>query len=451
MLSAMASFFMDTYSVVLDVSMIQNIFQTNTREAWSLFNFKLLLYVLILGALPSVYIYKTKLLFKPIKQELLLSLKIIAIAVVVIVSQALIFNQFYFSFSRAHKEVRVYANPLFYFYSFAKYLAPDLSLNANKVAFKGRDAQVQESDTKRELVIVVVGETARADNFSLNGYHRKTNPLLEKENVYSFNNFTSCGTSTAVSVPCMFSHLDNSNFTVNKGRSEENLLDILDHAGVSVLWRDNNSDSKGVALRVEFEDFKTKDLNPVCDPECRDIGMLADLQSYIDSQNNNDIIVVLHQMGNHGPDYYNRYPPSFEKFKPVCHNDLLDECTKEEIVNAYDNAILYTDYFLSETISLLKKNMENFETTLLYVSDHGESLGEHGVYLHGLPKFMAPSEQLKVGVILWIGDSVEDIDKTTLAGKIGNPYSHDHLFHTILGLFEINSTVYNKDFDLIDH
>jgi len=300
-------------------------------------------------------------------------------------------------------------------------------------------------------VIVVVGETARAENFSLNGYQRKTNPLLEKEQVYSFKHFQSCGTSTAISVPCMFSHLDSSHFTVQKGRYQENLLDVLHHAGVNVLWRDNNSDSKDVAVRVDYEDFKTKNSNPVCDTECRDIGMLSGLQDYIDSKSDGDIIILLHQMGNHGPDYYRRYPADFEKFKPACQSDLLENCNEKEIVNAYDNAILYTDYFLSQVISFLKNNSNNFETIMVYVSDHGESLGESGVYLHGLPNFMAPDVQRDVGVIFWIGDNVEDINKKTLAEKTENKYSHDHLFHTILGLFEINSSVYNRNMDILDH
>jgi lipid A ethanolaminephosphotransferase len=249
----------------------------------------------------------------------------------------------------------------------------------------------------------------------------------------------------------MFSHLREENFSVEKGKKTENLLDVLKHAGVHVLWRDNNSDSKNVALRVAFEDFRTPEKNPVCDAECRDIGMLNGLQDYIDSNANGDIVVVLHQMGNHGPAYYQRYPASFEKFTPVCRTNLLEECSEEEITNTYDNAILYTDYFLSETIQLLKKNTDRFETAMIYISDHGESLGENGVYLHGMPNFMAPAAQRNVGAIFWFGESYEDIDRNALAKKTGGAYSHDNLFHTILGLLEIRTSVYNGNLDIVDH
>ena len=451
MVSAMASYFMDTYNTVLDTTMIGNIFQTNAQEAGDLFNFKLLLYFVLLGLLPSLYIYKVKIEYQSLNKELLGSIKVLLIAMVVISSQLFLFSKFYSSFLREHKDVRVYANPAMYIYSFTSYLTSGLDSGDQILAALGMDANIPASDIQRELVIIVVGETARADKFSLNGYQRKTNPLLEKEQVYSFYNFQSCGTSTAVSVPCMFSYLSTDDFSVDKGNRTENLLDVLKHAGANILWRDNNSDSKNVALRVPYEDFKSPEKNPVCDVECRDIGMLDGLQEYIDSKNNGDIVVVLHQMGNHGPAYYQRYPQSFEKFKPACNTNLLENCSAEKITNAYDNAILYTDYFLSETIQLLKKNSDKFETAMVYISDHGESLGEKGVYLHGLPNFMAPDTQRNVGAILWFGESYDDIDRESLVKKAGDAYSHDYLFHTVLGLLEVRSSVYDKHLDLVDH
>ena len=172
------------------------------------------------------------------------------------------------------------------------------------------------SDDQKELVIVVVGETARADHFALNGYPRPTNPRLAGESqLISFNNVSSCGTSTAISVPCMFAFNDRRSFDVDESRYLENALDVIARAGVDVLWRDNNSSSKGVADRVEYQDYKSRELNPVCDEECRDIGMLQGLQAYIDSRPK-DVLIVLHQMGSHGPAYYKRYPPEFEKFTP---------------------------------------------------------------------------------------------------------------------------------------
>jgi lipid A ethanolaminephosphotransferase len=247
----------------------------------------------------------------------------------------------------------------------------------------------------------------------------------------------------------MFSMYDRSDYDDEKGVTKENLLDVLTHAGIHVLWRDNNSDSKGVALRVQYEDYKSPTTNPDCDDvECRDDGMLSGLQDYINAQQG-DILIVLHQMGNHGPAYYKRYPKSFEKFTPACETNQLEECSEDEINNAYDNAILYTDYFLNKVISLLKQNSKDFETALVYMSDHGESLGESGVYLHGLPYFMAPDAQTNVASIIWFGDNYDELDVDSIRRKSDREYSHDNLFHTILGLMEVRTKLYKRDMDII--
>jgi lipid A ethanolaminephosphotransferase len=309
------------------------------------------------------------------------------------------------------------------------------------------------NDHHTELVIMVVGEAARADHFSLNGYEKKTNPLLENKDIINFSEFYSCGTSTAYSVPCMFSIFDRDDYSYKKGISTQNVLDVLTHTkDIEVLWRDNNSDSKGVALRVPFEDYRTSKTNTICEDngECRDEGMLVGLDEYIKKNKGKDILIVLHQMGNHGPAYYKRYPKEFEKFTPVCETNQLEQCTQEEISNAYDNALLYTDYFLTKTINFLKKYDKTHETALIYMSDHGESLGENGVYLHGLPYFMAPDSQTNIGAFMWFGEEMKkDIDMKKLHKNKEQKYSQDNLFHTLLGLFEVETKVYDKSKDII--
>ena len=114
-------------------------------------------------------------------------------------------------------------------------------------------------------------------------------------------------------------------------------------------------------------------------------------------------------MGSHEPAYYKCYPESFNTFKPACNSLELSSCTNKEINNAYDNAIFYTDYFLSHVISLLKENTPKFEITMFYISDHGESLGESGLYLHGMPYIFAPDSQTKVPLIVWASET-SDID-----------------------------------------
>ena len=284
-----------------------------------------------------------------------------------------------------------------------------------------------------------MGETARADRFSLNGYPRQTNPNLEKEELISLKNVSSCGTSTAVSVPCMFSNLTETHFSIEKSGTLENSLDVLKRNGVEVLWRDNNSDSKGVALRVDYEDFRSSKTNPVCDEECRDVGMLHDLENYINSRPGKDILIVLHQMGNHGPAYYKRYPKEFEYFKPVCKTNELSKCSQEEIDNAYDNAIRYTDYFLSQVIGLLKRYDKSHETAMLYVSDHGESLGEYGMYLHGAPKAFAPKAQTHVASVVWFGPQF-DYTLSDLRPYEKDQLTHDALFCTLLLAYELDTS-----------
>ena len=453
LVSSFSAYFMDSYHVIIDDAMIDNIVNTDIAESLDLISPKLILYLLLLGILPSALIYRVKIPNSPgFTKACFYKIRLLALSVAIIILLVLVFGSFYASFFREHKPLRFYANPSYYLYSIGKYAGKFYQSALIEVKQIGLDAKIPPSDEDRELIIVVVGETARADHFSLNGYERQTNPYLEKEDVISFKNFWACGTSTSISVPCMFSMFDRSNYSKEKANSTENVLDVLQRSGVNVIWLDNNSDSKGVALRVPYESYKTADKNLVCDVECRDIGMLENLQQYIDEHPDGDIFIVLHQMGNHGPAYFKRYPETFEQFTPACQTNQLEDCTQEEVINAYDNAILYTDYFLSRTIALLKNNTNSFESALFYVSDHGESLGENNLFLHGLPYFFAPDSQTNVPVIMWLGGEIRnEVDFASLKKNINNKYSHDNIFHTLLGLMEVQTSLYKKDMDLIIH
>ncbi len=447
LLSSLTAYFMDSYNVVIDEGMIINAIDTDVNESMDLLSVNLVLYFLILGLLPAYYIFKVKLVTGTISQEIKRKILVI-IAVAVLLAVVIIsFSKFYASFIREQKPLRYYSNPVYYIYSTGKIISKKLKDKNVKIIPVGRDAHDLDLDGKRELVILVIGETARADRFSLNNDYRQTNPLLEKQDVISLTNVYSCGTSTAESLPCMFSILERDNYSISKAANRENLLDVVKHAGVNVLWLDNNSSSKGIAERVAYQSYKRSDLNTICTPECRDEGMLVGLQEYIDSKLNGDVLIVLHQMGNHGPAYYKRYPDKFEKYKPTCKTNQLEACSVEEINNAYDNAILYTDYFLSEVIELLKKNA-SFKTTMFYISDHGESLGENGLYLHGMPYFMAPDAQIHVPAIFWFGDN-NPVAKAELEKQRDKEYSHDNIFHTVLGLLEIETTIYQKNKDIL--
>ncbi|HSR73872.1 MAG TPA: phosphoethanolamine--lipid A transferase, partial [Sulfurovum sp.] len=397
MTAAVSNYFMQTYNIIIDTTMIENTVQTDMNEASDLMSWKLFGYVILLGLLPSYFIYKTPIVYDGIKKELFSKLKLGTGSFALIFVVMLPFSKHYTSFFREHKILRTYTNPTYGLYSLGSYIKAQAKDNNTPLMHTGLDAKI-ETREKRKIIIMIVGEAARADHFSLNGYERETNPLLKKEDIINFSNVYSCGTTTAVSVPCMFSVYDRSEYDTQKGLHTENVLDVLAHAGVEVLWRDNNSNSKGVADRVKYEHYKTPENNTMCEGECRDEGMLVGLEQRIE-ESDKDMIIVLHQMGNHGPEYYKRYPKEFERFTPTCQTNQLEECSQEEITNAYDNALLYTDYFLSQTIALLKKYEETIDTAMFYMADHGESLGEGGFYLHGLPYFIAPDAQTHVGSV----------------------------------------------------
>jgi lipid A ethanolaminephosphotransferase len=449
--SSFAAYFMDTYGVVIDDGMLINAVQTNVNESLGLLSFKLILYVLFLGVLPSIFIYKVKINYQSVKKELVSKMIAIFIVMCIIGLSIFAFSGYYASFFREHKPLRQHTNPTFWVYSVGK-LTGSLLKNQNKEVVKiGLDAKI-ENNPRKKVVIMVVGEAARWDHFSLNGYSRETNPMLKKEDIVNLPNVYSCGTSTAYSVPCMFSIKTRKEFDIDDAPYQENVLDVLKHTGkVAIIWRDNNSDSKKVADRVIEQDYRTSKNNTICDSECRDDGMLVGLDKFIEQNKDKDILIVLHQMGNHGPEYYKRYTKDFEKFTPTCKTNQLESCKNEEIINAYDNAILYTDTFLSKTINFLKKYDTSYDTSMIYMSDHGESLGENGVYLHGLPYMMAPEAQKHIGAVLWFGDNTKKtIPYQKIVQNAKKEYSQDNLFHTLLGIFGVQTSVYDKNMDVIN-
>lgn len=438
--SAAAGYFMDTYGAMIDADMLTNMLQTNTSETLDLLSWPLVLRLAFLGILPAWLMVRYS---KPNRGFwvgsrskawlALLSLVLMACAIAPLTSH-------YATFFRAHKSVRFYANPTFYIYSVIKLGREIVKDNSPMpLAATATDSKMVSQGGPHKLTILVVGETARADHFSLNGYPRNTNPELEKIGVLSLKNMWSCGTATAVSVPCMFSDLPQKDFDIGDAKNRENALDVLKRLGVQVLWRDNNSDSKAVALRIEFQDYKKSPPNTHCDSECRDVGMLVGLQDYINKHANKDILIVLHQMGNHGPAYYKRYPKQFEKFTPVCKTNELAQCSQAQIINAYDNAILYTDHFLAKVIDLLKANDDKYATTMAYLSDHGESLGENGLYLHGAPYAFAPDAQKHVPAVLWFGKNNRySIDQFKRFED--KRFSHDDLFCALLLGFDVETS-----------
>ena len=449
MISAFSAYFVDSFGVIIDREMLINAIQTDPAEASALFSPRFLLYFMGIFLLPSIFLFKIKMtaqgLLKRLKSNVIYGVGSLALIVAIVFS----FYPFYASFFREQLVIRVYSNPMAAMYGVIQVAQKDYFTGTPPFTPIASDAH-KPTGGPRKLVIMVVGETARADRFSMNGYARKTNPLLEQSGIISFSDASSCGTSTAYSVPCMFAQEGRAQYNRRAAAYRGNALDVLADVGTHVYWRDNNSDSKDVANRVNYKSFKSPPTNTICDPECRDVGMLVGLDTLIETQDSGDFIFVLHQMGSHGPTYWQRVPDGFQKFQPICTSSQLDQCSPEQINNSYDNTIFYTDYFLAQTIEFLKVYDDRFETTLLYASDHGESLGENGLYLHGMPYSMAPVAQTHVPVMMWLGARHSPIKKKLLLAHADKPISHDNLFHSLLGLFGVETSAYLPQKDLLN-
>jgi lipid A ethanolaminephosphotransferase len=458
--SASAAYFMDNYAVMIDKSMVRNVLATDFNEANELLSLRMIITIALLGILPSWLLFKTKVIYKPFFKGLFQK-GLIVVACVAVIAGALLSNYQDLSFfGREHRELRHLINPTNYLFSLKSVILKSIE-SANVIAKPiETDAQRISSatdDNKPNLVIMVLGETARSMNFSLNGYQRDTNPRLAKQDIINFQDVSSCGTATAVSVPCLFSKFSRKQFNHDKGIAFENVLDVIKNANYDVLWRDNNTGCQGTCKRIEFEDLAHKTDPRFCENDnCIDDILLDGLQTIVDAKDGSGIkdrFIILHQKGNHGPTYHRRYPKEFEVFKPACKTNQLRTCTQQEVVNAYDNAILYTDYFLDETINFLKKNSDKYNTAMMYVSDHGESLGENNLYLHGLPYIIAPDYQKKVPMMLWLSNNLQDtaeINKSCVANKSQATFSHDNVFSSMLGLLSIQTDVRDTKLDLFD-
>ena len=445
--SSILTFYNNQFGVTVDEQMIINTLQTDINEATDLISFDFFIHIFFLGLIPSLIIYFIKIEYETLKKDLVLRFLFILFAFVVVI--VIIFANFkQVSFiTRQHKKLNQHITPLYTLNSV--YRLVRLSFE-ERVEFTilGEDAKLLDNN-KKTVGIMVVGETARADRFSLNGYQKETNFNLKKRGVFSFNNTISCGTSTAYSVPCMFFLNGEKNFTQSKAKNQSNVLDVLSFAGVKTIWVNNNSSCKNVCKRIE-----TLDIIKSSGGEDKNTfdEKLLDITSQILKNNKDDILIVLHTMGSHGPRYYKRFPEKFAKFKPFCSNDTPQNCTKEELNNAYDNTIVYTDYFLSKLIDILKEKKE-YNTFMFYASDHGESLGEKGMYLHGLPKQIAPKEQTDFAMVLWLSDQIiknKNINLSLIKNKSNKELNHDYLSHTLLNLFKVQTTVYKKNLSLLN-
>ncbi|UFQ01644.1 phosphoethanolamine transferase [Pseudomonas fitomaticsae] len=455
MVSAGVAYFMSQYGVMIDAGMFRNFAETNATEVRDLLSLKLLAYIVFLGVLPSWLLWKVPVNYRRWHRELLSKVVVSIASVAVIGGVALANYQGLSSLFRNHHEIRLMLVPSNYIGASAGYLREQVVSAQQPFVTIGEDAQrnaTVQNHPRKSLTVLVVGESARAENFGILGYDRDTTPKLDKEaGLIAFTDVHSCGTETAVSVPCMFSNMGRKDYDASKAKNEEGLLDVLKRAGIDVIWRDNQSGCKGTCDRVTLQDVSNlKDPALCANSECRDEILLQGLQSFIDHLDK-DTVLVLHQMGSHGPEYFKRYPKEYERFTPVCESNALNNCSRESIVNGYDNTLVYTDHVLSSLIDVLRSNQDKVDTAMLYLSDHGESLGEYNLFLHGTPYMLAPEQQKHVAMLAWFSDSYQksySVDTHCLQMSRDKPLSQDNLFHSMLGLLEVQSKVYQPDLDM---
>jgi lipid A ethanolaminephosphotransferase len=452
--SATIAHFMRNYSVMMDPTMIQNILKTDVREAREFISWSMLGWVLLWSAVPLAFIWWVRIERGPWLRSFAIRVGTVAGALVIAVLSVLLISRDITSLMRNHRELRYLITPgnvIVGLISRSLHSVRDADVPREPV---GTDARVVRpaASEKPRVFILVVGETARAANFSLLGYDRPTTPELAKLGVIGFTGVTSCGTSTEVSVPCMFSQFGRADYSERRIRNSEGLLDVLARAGYAVKWFDNQSGCKRVCsgAGIEYQKIDPKTEADLCTAdECFDDVLVRRVEAELATVRTSTVI-VLHMMGNHGPAYHRRYPPAFRRFMPDCETAELRSCSREQVVNAYDNAILYTDHVLAGILRALA-GASSLDTALLYVSDHGESLGENDLYLHGLPYSIAPRTQTHVPMIAWLspGFAADSfVDEGCVREKAGDKLSHDNLFHSVLGVLDVQTRVYKAERDI---
>ena len=456
--AALGAYFMLAYGIVIDKTMMLNTLQTDVRETRDLLNWRLLATVLALAVLPCGLLWRQRIrLQNPVRQagsNLTALLAACALLVLVVV----LFFQSIASVMRNNPQVRYLINPLNSFYALGLVAASPFQRSESAILPLDEDAALGASYSAQAsppLLLLVLGETGRSGNFAVNGYARPTTPQLAMEHIASQRNAWSCGTSTAASVPCMFSNFGREAYE-SRPANYEGLMDVLQHAGLAVLWLDNQSGCKGVCDRIPNVNTSQLKVPGLCDGgECFDEVMLHGLDERIAAlgteRRAKGVVVVMHQMGSHGPAYFKRSPAAFKKFLPECQDNALQSCTREGLVNAYDNSIVYTDHLLAASIRWLKSQAPRSAPALLYLSDHGESLGENNLYLHGMPYSVAPDVQKRVPWITWLSPAFEQRSRLTtdcLQQQLDAPISHDNYFHSVLGLMQVDTSVYQPALDI---
>lgn len=495
LLAAAAAYFIQDYGVAIDRHALASVYETDPREAGEWLSWRMAWHLLLFGLLPAALLWWPRLERRRWTRELWSRIQLGLLAVALLVAAAGLFGKDVSALLRNRMELRHIANPFALLAAQLSYLdhLGDGDRPLQAIATDARRGFALAPSARPVLLVLVVGESLRASSLDLNGYARDTDVDLHPVPVVNFSDVQSCGTNTATSVPCMFSGMGRRGYDAGEARHRENLLDALKRGGYDVVWIDNNTGSKGLAARAT-ERHAATDADPaLCSEEgCYD-QVLVEALRMLAAGVRRDTVVVLHMLGSHGPAYYARYPAAAAAFRPECRTNALQTCSDAALRNTYDNTVLYTTHVLAETLAVLgephaaldplptamraciarhghgrgdgvaetcptlpaapaaPRAEPGFDAALLFVSDHGESLGEKGLYLHGAPYAIAPSEQTHVPMLFWSSPAFarrRGLDLGCLHGRSAEPLSHDHIFHSVLGLADVRTQARTPALDL---
>ena len=456
-----SAYFVSSLGVFISPDQIQNAMQTDPKEVKDLVSAQFVIWAIFFVVLPIAILSQLHIVKEPISKNIVKKLLHIVGSFIAIASLLFVFYVDYAAIFREHRDLKGMLSPqnvIASSLSYYRHQVPEQNLPLVAYGTDAHQAIPTSKTAKPKLMVLVVGETARAESFSLNGYSKNTNPELSKLDVINFSQVSSCGTATAVSVPCMFSGMPRKDYDAKLASHREGLLDIAKRAGYKVTWLDNNSGCKGTCDRIEQVQFSPELTKKWCatDGECRDEILVDGLKQYIAAIPPSDEtprLIVLHQMGSHGPAYYRRSSADFQPFKPTCDTNAIQGCSQQALINTYDNSIVYTDHILSEVIGTLQQN-QKYQTGFWYLSDHGESTGEHGMYLHGAPYAIAPTQQTHVPMVMWFSadwKAKNAQQMTCLNSQKSKELSQDNLFPSLLSLLGIQSQVIDAKNDMLQN
>ena len=429
MINATAVYFIITYSVMMDQTTIENVFNTRYSEASGFFSWSLWLFIAVFGVLPALWC-----LLQPVvigKAKKLAIYCGASLAVVLVVALANIGQTLWIS--QHDTELGGLLQPWSYLVNTVRMISSQHDEQAEEI--KLPDGKI--TDNEKAVVVLVIGESATKANFQLYGYQRNTNPLLSKQDGLKVYEATSCATYTTAGSKAIL-----------EPKNTDDLYELLPNyafrTGVDVAWRTSNWGEPPIHIDEYVTDDKLAEHYPDAEEKNYDGILFHGLRERIESSQKDKVLIVLHTSTSHGPKYADKYPKKFEVFKPVAKNVEEGEKNIGMLVNAYDNTILYTDFLLDGLINTLRA-MTDWKSAMIFISDHGESLGENKMFMHGMPMRLAPKEQYEIPFLVWTSEGYRDYKPE---GELPAVLEQHYIFHSVLNLLSIESPAYDKEFDV---